>query len=293
MYLDFRASVYYVCKPVKPIPGKVAMKTNNNTYGSFSLSTLKKLRTLLPKLRKLPAETRKLAQAKRAKMEKLLPANFTWAELYDLSAQQLNILGLAVMGLLDPLAQAAREGLNLNEFLVQEAVRDMNSGEDGEDYSGGHNGLFKIEDVIAVHYANLGMLLGVFHYGHYLNDLVAMARNGNDDAYFKAVRVDQTALTCPSFAARLARAHLFGEKKFMRRLRSAMNAKPHDALLMNQDLRFMLHILHEAKALADLTLSEADVLFIQELKLYSDNGKDPARSLMRFIQRWKADHPAT
>lgn len=266
------------------------MSTDSNIYGSFNLSTLKKLRSILPKIRKHPAMVRKLAQTKREKVEKLLPADFTWSDLYDLSVRELNILGLAVTGLLDPLNQAAHEGLNLNEFVVEETIRNMNSDEDDdEDYTGGHGGLYKMEDVIAVHYANMGMLLGVFYYGRYLNDMVAKARAGDEDSFFQAIRVDPTVLTSPSFAARLARAHVFGEKRFMQRLHAATKAKPHEALLMNQDLRFMLQIMHETKALTDLTLSKADVLFIQELKLYSDKGADPARSLMRFIQRWKAD----
>lgn len=264
-----------------------------STYGGLSLSTLKKMRALLPRLRKLPEETRKLAQSNREKMEKVLSADFTWAELYDLSVKELNIVCMAVMGLLDPLAQAAREGLNLNEFLVQEAIRSAEpTEEDDEDYTGGHNGLFTMEDVFAVHYANMGMLFGLFYYGQYTNDLVAMAKNGNDDAFFKAIRVDPTILTSPSFSARLARARVFGEKHFMLRLHSAMKTKPHEALLMHQDLRFMLQVFHEAKVLPDLTLSETDLLFIKELKLYSDKGSDPARSLMRFIQRWKADKPS-
>ncbi len=259
------------------------MTDRNNTYGGFSLTTLKKLRALLPKLRKIPDETRRLAQSKREKMEKLLPPDFTWAELYELNIKELNIIGVAVMGLLDPLVQAAREGLNLNEFLLQETITA------DEDYDGGHNGLFTMTEVFAVHYANMGMLFGLFYYGHYTNELVAMAKIGDDDAFFKAVRVDPTVLTCPSFAARLARARVFGEKHFMQRLHRATKTKPHEALLIHQDLRFMLQLFHEAKALPDLTLTEADLLFIRELKLYSDKGADPARSLMRFIQRWKAD----
>ncbi len=265
------------------------MDNTQKTYGGFSLSTLKKLRSILTKLRKVPDETRRLVQSKPEKVDKLLPADFSWAEYYELDVKEFNIVRLAVMGLLEPLAQAAKEGMNLNQFMVEEAIRSMESEEDEEDYTGGHSGLFTMEDVFAVHYANMGMLLGVFYYGHYMNDLVAMAKSGNDDAFFRAVRVDQTVLACPSFAARLTRAHMFGDKYFKLRLRHAMKAKPHEALLMHQDLRFMLQIMHELNALPELTLSEADLLFIHELKLYSDNGADPARSLMRFIQRWKAE----
>lgn len=270
------------------------MNDSQKIYGGFTLSTLKKLRSLLPKLRNLPEETRRLAQSNREKMEKVLPPDFTWAELYELNVKELNILAAAVMGLLDPLAEAARAGLNLNEFLLQETIREIQSDVSDEDYDGGHNGLFTMTDVFAVHFANMGMLFGLFYYGHYTNDLVAMAKQGDDEAFFKAVRVDQTVLTCPSFAARLARARIYGDKHFMLRLHRATKTKPHEALLMHQDLRFMLQIFHEAKALPDLTLSDSDLLFIKELKLYSDKGVDPARSLMRFIQRWKADKsPAT
>jgi len=269
------------------------MTDQQKTYGDFSLSTLKKLRTLLPKFRKLPEETRRLAQSKREKLEKTLPPDFTWAALYELNVKELNIVSAAVMGLLDPLAQAAREGLNLNQFLLEETLREAASDMADEDYDGGHKGLFSMTDVFAVHYANMGMMFGLFYYGQYTNDLVVMAKQGNDDAFFKAIRVDPTILSCPSFSARLARARIFGEKNFMLRLHRATKSKPHEALLMHQDLRFMLQLFHEAKVLPDLTLSERDVLFIQELKLYSDMGADPARSLMRFIQRWEAERPAT
>lgn len=267
------------------------MNSPPKMYGDFSLSTLKKLRALLPKLRKLSEENRKLAQSKREKIEKLLPPDFTWAELYELSPQEMNIVSMTVIGLLEPLAQAAREGMNLNEFLVNEAIRSSleTDGENDGNYDGGHGGLFKIHDLFAVNQANLGMMLGLFYYGYYTNDLVAMAKNGNDDAFFKAVRIDQTVLFCSSFAARLSRARMFGDKHFLLRLHRATKSKPHEALLMNQDLRFMLQLMHEAKVLPNLTLSETDLLFIHELKLYSNKGADPARSLMRFIQRWRQD----
>lgn len=290
--LESFVSVYYGSYQVKLTP-ITAMNDPQKIYGDFSLTNLKKLRALLPKLRKLPEETRKLAQSKREKLEKALPHDFTWAALYELDVKELNIVSAAVMGLLEPLAQAAREGLNLNQFMLEEAIREAASDTTDEDYEGGHKGLFSMTDVFAIHYANMGMMFGLFYYGQYTNDLVAKAKQGDDDAFFKAIRVDSTILSCPSFAARLARARIFGEKNFMLRLHRATKSKPHEALLMHQDLRFILQLFHEAKVLPDLTLSARDVLFIRELKLYSDKGADPARSLMRFIQRWEAERPAT
>lgn len=267
------------------------MDDASKTYGGLSLSTLKKLRSLLPRLKKLPDQTVRLVQSKREKMEALLPPDFTWAELYELSARELRILSMAVMGLLEPLTKAAHEGLNLNEFIINTLICRIESDEDGIDYMGGYEGMFSFADMLAVNYANMGMMQGLFYYGFYMNDLVAMAGKGDDDAFFKAVRVDQTVLTCPSFSARLARAKVFGEEEFIKDLAQAMTAKSNESLLMNQDLRFMLQLMHEVNALPSLSLNEADLLFIQELKVYGDSGADPARSLMRFIQRWKADRP--
>jgi hypothetical protein len=119
--------------------------------------------------------------------------------------------------------------------------------------------------------------------------MVGKGGDGSDDAFFKAVTIDRTVLSCPTFATRLARAEFFGEKQFFLHLRKATKGKPHDNLLVHEDLRFMLQLFHEANALNSLTLTDADMLFIKELKVYTDNGADPARSLMRFIQRWKAE----
>lgn len=56
------------------------------------------------------------------------------------------------------------------------------------------------------------------------------------------------------------------------------------------DLRVLLQAAYEGGLLEKLsTLSEADRFFIQELRAYSDKGEDPARSLLRFISRWKAN----
>ncbi len=111
------------------------MDDNSKTYGGLSLSTLKKLRSIQPKVKTFPDQTLRLAQSKREKVETLLPLDFTWAELYELSTKELKILSMAIMGLLEPpLAKAAREGVNLNEFLIDEVIRSLEADEDDGDY---------------------------------------------------------------------------------------------------------------------------------------------------------------
>lgn len=271
------------------------MSSIHHVFGGLKLSSLKKLRALFPKILKMGEEARALVKANRDKVEGMLPPDFSWAELYELNIKEMNILALAAMGFLDKLVQAAHAGLELNQFLLEEAICSSQDEDEEVEWSGGHGGLFTKADVFAVQHANQTAMRCLGIYGHYLNDFVGMVRkggDGSDDAFFMAVTIDRTVLTCPTFAARLARAEFFDEKRFFLHLRKAIKGKPHDNLLIHQDLRFMLQVLHESNTLASLTLSEADVLFIKELKIYTDQGEEPARSLMRFIQRWKRDKPS-
>jgi hypothetical protein len=199
--------------------------------------------------------------------------------------------------MLDMLVQAYQSGLDLHQYLLDFIIRESENEAVEIEWAGGHGGIYTEADLLGTTHAFQNSWRSMSIYGHFLNDIVKKVRNGedeDDDAFFNALRIDRTILTCPTFAARLARAEYFGEKDFMRRLHRAVKEKPHDALLVHQDLRSMLQVFEDIQILDDLSLNETDLLFIQELKLYQDAGKDPARSLMRFIQRWKEQKsPAT
>jgi len=273
------------------------MRKLQHLLGGLKLGRLKKFAALIPKTRNKWGETLAHASAHRNKVEKLLPPEFYWSFFYELEVKEMLLLNLASLGLLDKLVQAHREGLDLNQYLMDESIREAENESEEIEWSGGHGGLFSEADVIAISYASQASWNCLSIYGHYLNDLVKQVRDGKDplnNAFFYAVSIDRTILSCPTFAARLSRAEFFGEKQFMFRLRKAVKSKPHDALLQHRDLRAVLQLFHEMKTLTLFTLDEADLLFIKELKLYQDAGQDPTRSLMRFIQRWKAEKsPAT
>ena len=273
------------------------MRNVQQILARFSLAQLKKLSALLPISRNKYNDALTLAALNRDKIEKLLPPDFSWAELYELETKQMFILYLCVLGLLDRLIQAYHAGLDINQYLLDESIRASENEETEDDWTGGHGGAYTEADFLGTAHAAQNSMRCQGIYGHYLNDLVKLVREGGkgaDDAFFNAVSIDRTVLTCPTFAARLARAEYFREKIFMLRLRKAVKGKPHDSLLTHQDLRNMMQLFLEMKTPTTLTLDEADYLLIKELKLYQDAGQDPARSLMRFIQRWKAEKsPAT
>jgi hypothetical protein len=270
------------------------MRNIQSLLERLGLARLKRFRNLLPDARKKYKDTRKLIIEKRQEFEKDLPADFTWSYLYELEYKQLMLLSLTCFGLLDKFIKAYQDGLDLNVYMMDEIALESEGDEDIA-WTGGHEGKYSKADLMGVHYANecTWRCLGI--YGEFLNDLVKKVRNGrdeNDDAFFNAVRIDRTVLTCPTFAARFARAQYFGEKKFMLRLLAAIKEKPHDALLVHQDMRNMLRVFEDLNALDSMSMKEADWLFVQELKTYQNAGSDPARSLMRFIQRWKEGQTA-
>lgn len=120
-----------------------------HALGELKLSTLKKFRSLLPKNRKMHEEANALNKARRAKIENILPPNFSWAELYELNIKEMSILAFATMGLLDALVQAAHSGLDLNQFMLEEAIRSTEDENEEVEWSGGHGGLFTQADIYA------------------------------------------------------------------------------------------------------------------------------------------------
>ena len=47
-----------------------------------------------------------------------------------------------------------------------------------------------------------------------LDALVDEAREGNDDSFLNAIRIDRSIITCPTFALRIAKAEIKNDKKF-------------------------------------------------------------------------------
>lgn len=272
------------------------MRKLDNLLGGFKLARLKKFASLLPQSRDRWKKALQHASQHQSKIEKLLPPDFAWSPLYELEAKLLFILNLAALGVLDKVLQAHQDGHDINQFLMDESIREAANQNEEVEWSGGFGGLFTEVDVFAISYATQASRRCLEIYGHYLNELVQHVREGKDiedNAFFHAVSIDRTVLSCPTFAARLSRAEFFGDKRFMFRLRKAVKGKPHDALLQHLDLKALLQLFHEMRALSNFGLDDADQLFIHELKVYQTTGKDPARSLMRFIQRWTAEKTAT
>lgn len=262
------------------------MENTSEKFGNLPLDDLKDFTKLLEPLKNEQAELLSLTREKFDKLQSQLSPDFSWSLFYELPLLEFSILQLATFGSIDSLEQAHKDGKNLFRYMLDESIGYMQGAE--AEWDGGHKGQFTMEDVYAVMFAMQGWMDSIRYYGRYINHMVADVRDGKDPedkAFFDVLRIDPTAIGCPSFVARLSRAHLKGDTKFMNDLQLALVGKPHSSLSANENLRMVLQLMHEAESLEDIKTKEAQALFVRELKLYTTQG-DSKRSLMRFIQRW-------
>ena len=126
-------------------------------------------------------------------------------------------------------------------------------------------------------------------YGRSLNALIIDVVNGSDDALFKILRIDRSALSHPTIADRLARAELEQDEQFFKTLSSALSGKTAKQNPEYRDLRYMLAVLVDIGLLDQLSIDQRYQLLCVDLGLYPHEGKDPAGSLDKFILRWRKE----
>lgn len=136
-------------------------------------------------------------------------------------------------------------------------------------------------------YVMVSCVKSLMVYGYYMNDLVKIARDNKntrkgDDALLKAIRIDPCVIGCITASSRLSYAVLFDDKKFLRKLQNAMTGKLGARESKNyQKMRLVLQVLHEAKA-DQMSDSELNDLFVEQLKLYSDTQGTSEKNIKEF-----------
>jgi len=139
--------------------------------------------------------------------------------------------------------------------------------------------------LLALLYSVCMSLRSLLVYGCYLNDLIARVRVDRDrHALFSAVKIDPTALGCPSVVAEIGRARLSGDKRFFYKLRNSIDGKFTKREQANfQKMRVIFQVLKEtgAERLTDAQLYD---LFVNQLALYtSDRVRGDVRKNLRKL----------
>lgn len=230
--------------------------------------------------------------------------DFGWSSLYECSLKETSILYFCCLGLIPLIQEQLKQGVEINQ-----AIMDMTSQSEtypdeylDKAFAGlgekpsieeikavrfGLGNLFEFSDLFALSYAMLGHIAALRKFGKDMNQLVEDVRNGLDESFFHAVRIDPTVLACEPFVKRMSLAKMQGDYEFFRLLGNALKVKWKKPKTDLDPFRVILNALNDSGQLNSLSEKEADLLFIQKLQVYSNDGEDPARSLYRFIQRYK------
>lgn len=206
-------------------------------------------------MRELPEVMR---SASREKIRAALDEGIYWAAFYELPFAQHVALGLYLLGQKDKLLEMASA-----QDPQEEVLRWVESGAaDGPDPTEETIGGY-----VAVLVSFQRSVLSIMLYQRSMSKLIEEAREGDDEALFKAVRIDRSAIACPTIAARIAKAEVLGEKRFFERLRSALKGPSKKHWEAYSDLRYSLAVLREF-GLDSLSDAELERLLVDVLKVY-------------------------
>ncbi|HQQ33147.1 MAG TPA: hypothetical protein PLR90_04440 [Methylophilus sp.] len=131
----------------------------------------------------------------------------------------------------------------------------------------------------------------VLIYGVYLSELIRIAReNPNieqaDKALLKAVRIDPSVASCPTAAARISKAVLFSDTKFLKLCRNALSGKLRKRESANyKKMRHVLRTLHDS-GIEHLSDAELKKLFVDLLDLYKDPQFTAEKNLGEFARNF-------
>ncbi len=231
-------------------------------YGKLSADQFRRLIRKLPEVR---AGTKELPDLLRSstseKLRAALDEGIYWAGFYELPFAQHVALGMFVLGQKDWLIEMT----NLED--PQEAMlRFLDSGEelDGKGPDGQELSLAAALAVVASFQRSI---LSIMLYKRSMSALVEEVRKGNDKSLFDAVRIDRSALTCPTIALRISKAEIRNERHFFDSLRKALKGPSKKHWEGYGNLRYSLAVLRELgfDAMSD---AELEHLLVDVLKVY-------------------------
>ena len=202
---------------------------------------------------------------------------FQWSWAYEASYAEMLAMGLTVIGQAGIVSTAASSD-DPQESVISQA----------EEYDPAPHRpkASQLLQGISFMVANYHSLRAIELYAVSLNSMFADGRDGDDDAFVKAVKVDSTCMSAPSLAKRLAIASMRGERKFIRRVHKAALEGPNKNLLVYRKLRYSAAVLQESGAFRAGNREHIFEVLAGELGLYESSRGDPYKSLFRTMDLW-------
>ena len=129
-------------------------------------------------------------------------------------------------------------------------------------------------------------LLSVQSFGIYLNEFIARARKGDDNALFNAILIDQSTICSLTASKRISRAVIQSDGEFFDHLAKAIKGtRPRKPQKKHDDLRVMTQVIDESIGINNLSRSKIYDLLVDDMQLYPVEGKDAMKGFEKFIER--------
>lgn len=210
-------------------------------FGKLTNDQFARLVKTLPELRTQSCELTKIYQANPKRLNELLgDGPVSWGELYERPFLEQMAILTVLLRLHVPLNEAAKSS-DPQEQILRWLDKDGPLDAWYESVKGSMEWKYLIWLCVVLQRNILSIML----YHQSLGGLVEAVRNGDDMAFFKAVRIDKTVLLAPTCADRLSRAELINDKTFLGHLRSAMKGPTQKHMVAIQDLRYSIVALRE------------------------------------------------
>ena len=240
----------------------IVMNEAAKEYGQLTADQFKALIAKLPEIRTQDAELADVVRAvPKDRLNDMLPKDYAWAAIYEMSFVEHLAMLLLALDKLDFITKAAQA-----PDPAQAALDGFDSAED-EEWTGGWNGVFEKKHLVGLVMTLQRTLFSIMLYQKTMSSLVEEVRQGNDDSLFDAVRVDRSAVACPTIAARICRAELTRNKHFFIRLGKALKGPSKKLWQSYQDLRYALYALREL-GFDRLSDDQLENLLVHQLKVY-------------------------
>lgn len=197
------------------------------------------------------------------RIDEILGKDFCWSDVYELPFVE----GIALLFYALGRVKQLKEWSEAPD--PQQALLDGLRDDDVDDWNGGEGGIFEKKDVIGLTIAMQRNILSIMLYHRTLSALVEEVRTLEEwqEPFFKAIRVDRSILSCPTFADRLARAELENDKRFFVHLRSSLKGPSKKHWEAYRDLRYALCLLREM-GFDKISDDQLEDLLVTKLKLY-------------------------
>ena len=230
----------------------------------------------LPEIRSQKKEITEFLKSKPDRVKEILGEYYSWAQIYELTLVQQLCYLFTLLGMSKEIVDISQSSAPLDALI--EATEEGGKFDQSFDLNEPNIDKKHLIWLVVVLQRNILSIM-LFHQS--LGALVEQVRLGSKEALFKAVSIDRSILSCPTFADRLSSAELMNDKDFFIHLRKALKGPSQKHMSAIGDLRYAIVLLREA-GFDKFTDDELIQLFV-------DNGLYPksfsaAKNLRKHIQ---------